>query len=177
MSEGTFLGNLREKMDGIDEPQLVAPSTPLAEGEEVVGVVQDLDTKRLYTILQVYHERQRELIKVCLHEKVDAMMSSLSNGRDHSGVDHDSSTCSACQSVLEINRIKEDFALLEPLFWADVKSQINEYKKGDSYTIELRSGWEIVAAKPESEVSALFQMLTEIFSEGRLHVGGVGAER
>jgi len=141
MSE--FLNWLLEELGKISEDEIVDPNQPLKSGDRVVGTLESLQVKKIYT------QRGRLMREAT---ELNLNLQEMAPDVNADGGDHDPATCKRCKLRRELDSLSEKAIFLDKLFWISVRSELSEENQIEGERMEadgvgIRSGWQIVFFK------------------------------
>lgn len=140
-----MLALLEKINDGVGAvTKVVEPNSPVAEGEEVIGEINDLELKKLFTFRYTLIDSQ----------KMDS--DSLKKEAEYLGPTHKhDDDCSICFRLQALKLKEELIRVVSEIFWHSVylSLDIKNLKKALSSStgdVGVRVGWKIVL-KPKKE--------------------------
>ena len=124
-----FLHNLLQSAGKIPERDLTVPTSAVRANDRVVGVIEDLDLKRLYSLMGKYDEKLG-----LLHAQFDAKLRSVPFSQ--------LAEAQAVRDEFEAkhNEVLSTGKLVSKLFWGSVRDQFGLWGKN----VGLREGWKVV---------------------------------
>lgn len=142
-----FLDWMTKELENMLYMAIISPTQEVKSGERVIGVMEDLETQKIYTLMKHVEGELRELAKEAEHEEVNRYYGDTVF------------PCSIPDFSMDI--------FYQGLYWLDVKREILdrlilislESKLSDEVTagidwgtdaIGIRIGWQIVTYRPES---------------------------
>lgn len=136
---------IEEELSGIDPSSIENPEDAVAEGEEVVGILVDLQLRRLSILLERLVGEHAEVIESArklLEEKARGW-----NQFEEETDDHDPMTCQGCTMLRQVKVLSDKIEAVNVLFWGSVRTSVPEsvtikfYKAGG---VGIRKDWQIV---------------------------------
>lgn len=149
------LRKLLEEVEAIDVSQVKAPEMPVAEGETVVGELDDNLKREFAAMLQADKvlEEVHEEVSTKMTTKVAGTIASLLSGKRPKGLDAEDVKLDP-ELYFKHREAHHRAEILDAAFWNDVRVQFPEANSKE--VTAIREGFKVVAYnKPESEEDRL----------------------
>ncbi len=151
-----LMGWLRDAMASIRPADIMEPPDDIQEGDEVIGVLESPDLRRMNTVRLTLTDSILEMSRKLARDAEDLITEKSRSGREDDG---ESVRSMASKALREIESIIARKSAIDNLFWAALREELPpesqekvDKKSGD---IGIRKGWQIVAIpqEPEPEIS------------------------
>lgn len=146
----SFLSRISEEIRGLSVAEVASPQIDLREGDVVIGVVGNPETKKIWGLIE---RVDADILKATWI--FEGLMQVKNRPKFHNTAD-----CKVCAQALEVSALKRKRMFLNELFWTCVLDELSKdglirVSEMDSPAIGIRKNWQIVATIANSDPGPL----------------------
>lgn len=140
-----FMDWLRTEINNISEKDIISPDCEVRDGEVVIGTVESLEIKKIYTVLEKLRKEGENIIKE--NPMLEMFLDGIST-RDPKKL----KKLEGLKRQLEVNATK--IKTLSKLMWTSIRFEISEEQhvkneEAGHDSVGVRDDWQIVSFEDE----------------------------